>query len=385
MKATDKAKIGIVGTGFIGDGLKKTIAFLPDLSVSRILTQRGLDSFPGEQVYTNSVDELIEESDLVVECNGDAIYATEVLSQVLDAGIPVVTMDAELHITSGSYLSTKGLITEAEGDQPGALAALGKGLASIGFVPLVYGNLKGFLNYNPTVEDMQYWAKFQGISLEQVTESTDGTKVQVEQALIANGMGAVIGKQGMHGLESEDIYKDSKVLASYAKQKGMPISDYLLRKPQAKGWFPAGVFITAEYDQGQASVLKYLKLGEGPFYTLVKNYHLCHLEIPNTIRQVLQGEGVLLDNSMQPSASVCVIAKQDLKPGLQIKRANRSFLVRGEALCIKDAMNHLPLGLTCDLVVRRPIKAGQMIELDDVDLPDSRAYQGWLFTRSLVK
>lgn len=385
MRLEKKANIGIIGTGFVGSGLKKTIDFLPDMEVSAILTKRNLQDFSDEGAYTHSIQELIDKSDLVVECNGDPVYATDILIQVMDAGIPVVTMDAELHITSGSYLSTRGFITEAEGDQPGVLAALNQNLVSMGFRPLVFGNLKGFLNLHPTLEEMKYWAVIQGISLEQVTGFTDGTKVQIEQALVANGLEAVIAKQGMYGYESEDIDLGSKLLATHAKDAGSPISDYLLCSPHANPKFPAGVFITAEYDQQQAPALKYLKLGEGPYYTLIRNFHLIHLEIPATIRNVLQGGGVLLDNSSRPTASVCVIAKKALQPGTIIKRADRNFQVRGEAISINELPNHVPIGLMNDVVIQRKIEPGQVIEFSDVEVNESKAYSGWKYTLGLVK
>jgi predicted homoserine dehydrogenase-like protein len=384
MRLEKCAKIGIIGTGFVGGGLKRTIDVLSDMETSCVLTRRNLDDFPGETVYTNSVQELIDKSDIIVECNGDPVYATEIICQVLDAGIPVVTMDAELHITSGSYLSTLGLITEAEGDQPGTLAAMKRNLVSMGFEPLVYGNLKGFLNLNPTVEEMEYWAGVQGISLEQVVGFTDGTKVNIEQALVANGLGAVIAKQGMFGLESDDIIIDSKKLAAKAKEIGKPISDYLLQSPQATKKFPAGVFITAEYGREQAAALKYLKLGKGPYYTLIRNYHLVHLEIPWTIRQVLRHQDVLLDNSSNPTASVCVIAKKTLKPGTIIKRGDRNFQIRGEAISIKEAPNHVPIGLVKDIIIKHQIEPGQMLQFDDVDVPESKAYDAWQYTLNLI-
>jgi predicted homoserine dehydrogenase-like protein len=379
------AKIGIIGTGFIGLGLKRTINLMSDMKVSCILTQRALNDFPGEDIYTNSVQELIEKSELVVECNGDPVYATDVLCEVMDAGIPVVTMDSELHITSGSYLSTKGLITEAEGDQAGVLAALSNSLTSMGFKPLVFGNIKGFLNLNPTLEEMEYWADAQGISLEQVTSFTDGTKVNIEQALVANGLGAVIAKPGMYGIESEDIIEDSYVLAQYAKDIGKPISDYLLQSPRAEKPFPAGVFITAEYDQEQAPALRYLKLGKGPFYTLIRNYHLIHLEIPATIRQVLQGQGVLLDNSSHPTASVCAVSKKTLKPGTRLERKDRNFFVRGEAIDIQHFPNHVPIGLVNNVILTRQVHPGQILEFDDIEIEESKAFDGWRYTLSLVK
>jgi len=384
MKHHDKKKIGIIGTGFIGGGLKKTINGLDDMVVSSVLTRRNLNDFPDDGVYTNSYQELIDKSDLVVECNGDPVYVTEIINKALTAGRPVVTMDSELHITSGSFLSTRGLITEAEGDQPGALAALNHDLVTMGFKPLVYGNLKGFLNHNPTREDMLYWAKVGGISLDQVTSFTDGTKIQIEQVLVANGLGATIGQRGMYGFESEDIDEGSIRLADKAKELGKPISDYLLCSPSAKKKFPAGIFITAEYDQIQAPALKYLKLGPGPYYTMIRNYHLCHLEIPITIRHVFKNGEILLNNSDHPVASVGVIAKKSIPAGTFLERSERNFQIRGEAILIKDHPNHVPVGLISDVVIKRQVEPGQMLTFDDVDVPDSLALRAWRYTLCLA-
>jgi len=384
MPAGKISKIGIIGTGFIGNGLLKTLHLFPDMEISAVLTRRNLNDFPEQSYYTNSLQELIDKSELVVECNGDPVYATGLVSKILEAGIPVVTMDAELHITAGSYLSQKGIFTEAEGDQPGTLAALQRDLVTMGFVPLVYGNLKGFLNYYPTPEEMHYWAEVQGISLEQVTGFTDGTKVQIEQVLVANGLGAVIAQKGMYGYLSEDVEEGSKRLAERAKEIGKPISDFLLNDPKAKKKFPAGVFITAEYADNQARALKYLKLGEGPFYTLIRNYHLCHLEIPKTIHQVLNGNGVLLDNSQKPTASVCVIAKKELEPGTLLRRIDRNFLIRGEAIAIKEAPQHVPIGLMSNVRIKRHVESGQMLTFDDVEIGDTPALEGWKYTLSLA-
>ncbi len=373
-------KIGIVGTGFIARGLMMAIEHQPDMSVACVLTRRNPDEFSSPEIYTNSINELIDKSQLIVECAGDPIYGTDVISNALEASLPVVTMDAELQVTTGTYLSSKGYLTEAEGDQPGALAALHLDALSMGFKPLVYGNLKGFLNHNPTLEEMQYWSKVQGINLDQVTGFTDGTKLQLEQVLVANGLGAAIAIQGMYGFSIEDIDEGSKRLAEKAKELGQPISDYLLSSPQAKKKLPAGVFITAEHDPRQASALKYLKLGDGPYYTLLRNYHLCHLEIPKTIRRVINGGDILLNNSASPTASVAVIAKTPLKVGTRIERALGSFLVRGEAIPIKSMPDHLPVGLMGKAVITRPVETGQIITFDDVEIPDTLALKAWRYT-----
>lgn len=368
-------RVGLVGTGFIARGFSLTVSRCHDLTISRALTRRDIkkcNDFPLPNLLTNSLQELLEFSDLIVECCGDPIHATEVIGKAIGLGIPVVTMDSEFQVTTGSYFVEKGLITEAHGDQPGCLAALRNDSVAMGFKPLVYGNIKGFLNYNPGLEEMLFWSKKQGISLEQVVSFTDGTKIQVEQALVANGLGATIIKPGMAGAELHDLNTGSRVLATKSKELGMAVSDYVLSKD-----LPAGVFIVAENDQEQQEYLRYLKMGDGPFYTLLSNYHLCHLEIAKTIRMVLNERKPLLDNSRRPTVSVAAVAKKQLWPRKKITRGLGSFDVRGIAVKIADYPNHVPIGLIDNAVLIRTIKPGQIIEFSDIELPESLALQIW--------
>ena len=368
-------KIGVIGTGFIAKGLVRLLDQHPNFSVSGVLTRSAIDKrndFPLEYLLTNSIEKLIDNSELIVECSGDAIYATDMIDKIVCASIPVVTMNSEFHVTSGSYFVDKGLVTEAEGDQPGVLAMLHEEAISMGFKPLVYGNIKGFLNENPSLEDMTYWGNRSGISLNMVTSFTDGTKVQIEQALIANGLHAGIAKDGLIGLADDDMMHGGSILAEKAKELGYPISDYLL-SPK----LPAGVFLAVEPNENQKDGLRYYKMGDGPYYILERTFHLCHLEIMKTIDRVLRGGGVLLDNSANPTISVTTIAKRDLKPGETIKKGAGSFAVRGIAVKIKNHQGHVPIGLVNDAVIKRPVAKGVEITFDDIELPDSLAVKAW--------
>jgi len=371
-----KKRVGIVGTGFIATGLMKSIKNQEDLIVSSVLTRRKLEDVlntPFPETLTNSVEELIANSDIVVECSGDVIYGTEVIDRVMDFLIPVITMNSELQVTTGSYFAKRGFITEAEGDQPGSLAALNENIIQMGFEPIVYGNIKGFLNHNPSIEDMLFWSNKQGISLEMVTSFTDGTKVQIEQALVANGLGATILQKGLAGLEVPDVNVGGQELSELAAENKTSISDYIIC-PSG----PPGVFISAKHNENQQKALSYLKLGEGPFYTLTAPFHLCHLEIVKTIRRVINGGGVLLNNSTTPSISVAAIAKRDINPGEKINKGIGSFQVRGEAIKIVDEPSHIPIGLLSNATITKPIKAGEVITFSDVEIPETLALKFWL-------
>ncbi|MBB6635118.1 NAD(P)-dependent oxidoreductase [Cohnella thailandensis] len=375
-------RIGVVGTGLIGRGLIMALENDPDFVISRILTRRDIQTmqgFPSFELLTNSADKLIESSDLIVECSGDVLYGTDVIDKAINASIPVVTMNSELQVTTGSYFARRGLITEAEGDQPGCLAALHENVKQMGFKPLVYGNVKGFLKLDPTEEEMEYWSKRNGTSLEMTTSFTDGTKVQIEQVFVANGLGAGIAEDGLLGVLSDDAHSGGVQLADKARELGYPVSDYIL-SPKT----PPGVFITAEIDERHKDALRYYKMGEGPYYTLLVNYHLCHLEILKTIRRVLSGGGVLLNNGTHPRISAAAVAKQDLYPGHEIKRGIGSFEVRGIAVEIGRHAEHVPIGLLSDAVITRPVREGQILTFDDVEIPNSLALRAWLEIKESV-
>lgn len=368
-------RIGIVGTGFIATGLLKSLSRMPEFRVTKMLTRRNLrhvNDQPRPELLTDDVDELIAHCDLVVECSGDVIHATNVIDKLLAHNIPVVTMDAEFQVTTGSYFVGKGILTEAEGDQPGSLAALHENVVAMGFRPIVYGNVKAYLNHNPTEEDMNYWAGRSGISLDQVTAFTDGTKVQIEQVLVANGLGASIATAGLLGPTSETMNDGAAALADFAQRSNTVISDYIV----SRDWSGA-VFIVAEHELDQADYLRYYKMGDGPGYIIPQPYHLCHLEVPKTVRRVLNGGPKLLDNSAIPQFSVAAVAKRQLLPGEPILRGMGSFAVRGEAVRIVEHPDHLPIGLLFNGVVRHAVEPGQVLTFDDLDLPDSLAVDAW--------
>ncbi len=343
-----------------------------DMEISRVLTRRPLTSladFPLADALTNSLDELIDNSDLIVECSGDVFHGTSVIERAFEAGLPVVTVNAELQVTTGSYLAGRGFITEAEGDQPGSLAALREEALQMGFQPLVYGNMKGYLNHDPSLEDMTYWANRQGISVDQTTSFTDGTKVQIEQVIIGNGLGATITRQGMEGLASTSLDDSASLLAMMAERAGQPIVDYVI----PSGYPAGGVFLVGRHDENQARAIEYFKLGRGPFYTLLRPFHLCSLEVGKTVRRVLAGGGVLLNNSTEPTLGVGAIAKRAMKAGELIERGIGGFQFRGEAIKLAQHPDHVPIGLLRKTALKRAVEPGQLITFDDVDILPSRA------------
>ena len=373
MSTSHAKRIGVSGTGMIAHCLVRLIKLhYSDVVITRVLTRRPLNTladFPLEGVLTNSVDELVDNADLIIECSGDVFHGTEVIERAFEAGLPVITVNAELQVTTGSYLAGKGFLTEAEGDQPGSLAALYEEACAMGFKPLVFGNMKGYLNHDPTPEDMAYWANRQGISIDQTTSFTDGTKVQIEQVIVGNGLGATITRQGLEGLASTNLNDTASLYGMMAERLGQPIVDYVV----PSGYQAGGVFLVCRHDAEQRQAIEYFKLGPGPYYTLVRPFHLCSLEVGKTIRRVLAGGGVLLNNSTSPTLGVAAIAKRAMRPGELIERGIGGFQFRGEAVKLASNPDHVPIGLLRKTVLKRAVEPGQIITFDDVDFLPSRA------------
>jgi predicted homoserine dehydrogenase-like protein len=375
MTHEDKIDVGVIGTGFVARHFTYELERRPGYRLAKVLTRRPLDrcpDFPRADALTDSLDALIAASDVVFECTGDAFYAARTLPRVLDAGRPVVTLNAEFHATIGSQFVGRGLLSEAEGDQPGCLAALAEDAVVTGFTPLVYCNMKAFLNRNPSPEEMRYWAERQDYSVEMVTSFTDGTKVQIEQCLVANGLGAGIAKEDLIGLETCDLKVAAAELGAAADRLGHPISEYILDRG-----LQHGVFIIARHDPRQATPLRNFKLGDGPYYILIKDYCLVHLEVFKTLERVLRERRPLLNNGARPRVSVASVAKRELRPGKMIERGCGSFEVRGSCVNIAERPGHVPICLASRMRVRRRVEPGQILTMDDVELPETEALAAW--------
>lgn len=367
-------RLGVVGTGFIGSNFVASLDRHADMRASKILTRRPAETVSGygNDVVTNSIDDLISNCDVVIECSGDPIWATDVVSAAVEVGRPVVTMNTEFHITSGSSFVGSGLVTEAEGDQPGCLASLHEEAVAMGFTPVVYGNMKGFLNPDPTPDEMDYWGAKQGISLPMVTSFTDGTKVQAEQILVANHYGATLIEEGMLGPQVEDLEEGVSILSSGYESQTKPVSDFIVSRT-----LPHGVFLVATHQDDQAPALEYYKLGPGPYYTIIRNNIFVHLEIVKTVRRVLDTGTILLDNSDTPKISLAAATKKPVPAGTRIDQAIGSFEFRGRAVYSADYPEHVPIGLIQDSTVQTDLDPGVLVTAEDIELPPSLAVSLW--------
>ena len=371
-----KYRIGLVGTGFIGSGLARLIKSSPDFEISNVLTRRdsaNIDGFNADLI-TNSINQLVDNADIVFESSGDVVHATEVVLAATNAQKKVITINSEFHVTTGSFFTRRGdFVTDADGDQPGCLARLNQDVVGMGFKPMAYVNIKGFINHNPEQKEMEYWSKLQKLSLEQTVSFTDGTKLQVEQAFVANALNATIAPGGMTGARVESL-NDMDYLVRLAEAAGEPISDFGLCKGA-----PPGVLIVAKSDEadylGDYTPVKPLRTKDGLAYILLRPYHLCHFEGLNTARKVIRGESMLINNSAKPRLTVVAIAKRKIAQNEIIERGAGGFDVRGIAVHMQDYKNAVPICLLTHAKVVRELAPDQVVSFDDVILDESKALE----------
>lgn len=368
-------RIGISGTGFVARGVFAALARQPDFVVTGVLTRRpavqSKDAFP-DTLLTNSIDELADRADIVVECSGDTLHAAVVLKTAGDHGCRLVTLCAEAQVTVGTALLERGYsITEAHGDQPGAFADLAREARDMDFAPLAYINLKGFHDPDPSPESMAYWARKQRITLRAVTSYTDGSKMQIEQVLVANGLNARIARPGLIGGQVDDL-AELDHFADAARNLGAPVSDYVVH-PAVKGVVLLADNPVADLDPDFSAFAK-LRTAGGRAYALLKPYYLVHLEMARTLREVVAGRPPLLTNSLAPVATIAAVAKRPLGPGTVIETALGGFELRGEAVEIAGNEAAVPITLLDGARLLRAIEPGEIITETDVELPESLAH-----------
>jgi predicted homoserine dehydrogenase-like protein len=126
-------------------------------------------------------------------------------------------------------------------------------------------------------------------------------------------------------------------------------------------------------DPVQRKYLKYLKLGDGPFYVFYTPFHLPHLEIPITVaRAVLFGDATVSPLG-SPVCEVITVAKRDLKRG-ELLDGIGGFTCFGllENASVARSENLLPMGLSGGSRLNKDIPKDRAVTVEDVVLPEGR-------------
>jgi predicted homoserine dehydrogenase-like protein len=142
--------------------------------------------------------------DVIIEATGHIEHSAHVAMKAIENEKHLVLMNAELDATVGPILKVYAdragvVITNADGDQPGVMMNLYRFVKSIGYRPVLAGNIKGLQDYYRTPETQKKFAAEHHITPMMATSFADGTKISMENAIVANATGFSVGQRGMYG------------------------------------------------------------------------------------------------------------------------------------------------------------------------------------------
>jgi len=313
--------------------------------------------------------------DVVVDVTGAVELGAHVALSCFAHGKHLVLLNAEVDATVGPELARRAdaagvVYTGADGDQPGVEMNLIRFVRGIGLTPLVAGNIKGLQDPYRTPTTQAGFAAKWGQDPHMVTSFADGTKVSVEQAVVANAAGFTVHRRGMLGRDHREHVDTLTARYDVDELRAMGGAvDYVVGAQPGPGIY---VFATHD-DPKQRHYLNLYKLGEGPLYSFYTPYHLCHFEVPTTIaRAALLGDAAIRPLGA-PMVDVVTIAKTDLVAGTVLDGlGGYHYYGEAERADVTDTERLLPVGVAEGCRLLRDVAKDEALTYADVELPAGR-------------
>jgi predicted homoserine dehydrogenase-like protein len=260
------------------------------------------------------------------------------------------------------------VITNADGDQPGVMMNLFRFVKSIGYRPVLAGNIKGLQDYYRTPETQQKFAAAHHITPKMATSFADGTKISMENAVVANATGFKVGQRGMYGPKCAHVNETVNLFPMEQLLDG-GLVDYILGAEPGPGVFVLGY----NSDPVRQDYMKYFKMGDGPLYVFYVPYHLPHLEVPLTAARAVLFKDAAVAPLNGPVCDVITVAKRDLKAG-EVLDGIGGFtcygMIENSEICQSE--NLLPMGLSEGCTLNHDIAKDQALTIEDVTFPMGR-------------
>jgi predicted homoserine dehydrogenase-like protein len=389
--------LGLVGCGQMGSGLMHVtnrMAGLNSIAVSDIDVNRPLVELKSMGIsesgicITNNLGEAedalnkgkylvtedgllltkLEALDVLVEATGYTEIGAEVAWNCILNQKNVVMLNVETDVTIGVFLSrmakkTGCVYTVASGDEPGVCKMLYNFASTIGFEVVCLGKGKNNpLNHYATPETCREEAESKDMNPKMLASFQDGTKTMVEMAAVSNATGLVPDIPGMNGPE---VDLDDLVKVFIPKGDGGILSkrgcvDY------STGKVAPGVFAIVATDETRIiKDMKFLGMGDGPYYMFYRPFHLCNIETPIAAAEsVLYGETTVIPKTLV--SEVVALAKRDLKAG-EIIEGIGSADIFNTIYTYQDARakKGIPMGIAPGGKVLRDTARGEMLTEDN--------------------
>jgi predicted homoserine dehydrogenase-like protein len=311
-----------------------------------------------------------EFADVVIEASNAIGAGARFVVTALQNKKHVVLMNAEIDLLFGPYFmqvaAENGVVCSSiDGDQYGVIKRLIDDFQLWGFDLVMAGNIKGFLDRYATPTSIVAEADKRNLDYKMCTSYTDGTKLCIEMAIIANAFNMRTPVPGMLGPKAKNV---SEVLGLYDFESlyanKTPVVDYILGAEPG-----GGVFAVGYHDHPyQRSMMEYYKMGKGPFYLFYRPYHLCHVEAMASIVQPFLENQPLLQPKTGFQTDVYTYAKRDLKKG-EVLDGLGGYNCYGliENWEKPNGVNRLPILLAEGVTLKRDIPKDGKINYEDID------------------
>lgn len=315
-----------------------------------------------------------EFADVLIEASNSIGPAGQFSVTALEHRKHLVLMNAEVDLIFGPYLlhlaEKNGVVyTSCDGDQHGVIKRLIDDLRVWGFELVMGGNIKGFLDRYSNPTKIVTEADKRNLDYKMATAYTDGTKLCIEMALLANALGLKTLVPGMYGPEAVSVRDVFHLFDLESLWHGGPFVDYILGAEPGGGVFAIG-FCADEY---QRSMLSYYKMGEGPFYLFYRPYHLCHIETMVCIAEAFINGRSLLQPNFGFQTNVVAYAKRDLHQGEKLDGIGGYSCYGLIENCIQNDNNPgLPICLAEDVILKRAVRKDERICIGDIRYDKSR-------------
>ena len=398
-------RLGLVGCGQMGSGLLHVTnkmsglntQAISDIDVSRPLAELMSMGIPESEVrLTNNKNEaedalaqgkyLITEDgvlltqldnlDVLVEATGYTEIGAEVAWNCIMNQKNVVMLNVETDVTVGLFLSrmaqkTGCVYTVASGDEPGVCKMLYDFSRTIGFEVVCLGKGKNNpLRHYATPETCREEAEGKDMNPKMLASFQDGTKTMVEMAAVSNATGLVPDVPGMHGPKVDvndllNVFIPNEDGGIFGKRGCV---DY------STGNVAPGVFAIVATDEPRVTKdMKFLSMGDGPYYLFYRPFHLCNMETPIAAAEsVIYGETTVV--AKDTISEVVAMAKRDLKAGETIQGIGSTDMFNTIYTFQEARANKaIPMGIAPGGKVLSDIAKGEMLSEDNFS-PDASSF-----------
>jgi predicted homoserine dehydrogenase-like protein len=397
----DPIRIGMVGAGYMGQGMaaavernmvgmrvvaianrtvgnaERTFADAGVEAPVEVSDQADLDGVLARGGRAITTDPLLlcraPGIEAIIECTGEVEFGARVVTEAIANRKHVLLVNAELDATVGPILKVLAdragvVVTNADGDEPSVAMNMFRFVQSIGYRPVLAGNVKGFLDHHRNPDTQKGFADAHGQRPFMVTSFADGTKLSLEATTLANATGFKVRQPGMEGRRLAHV-RDLLDLYDPKELLDQGLVEYVLGAEPGSGAFVVGY----NDDPMLMPYMSYFKMGDGPLYMFYRPFHLTHLEAPLSVaRAVLFGDAAIAPLGA-PVCEVATIAKRDMEAGEELDGIG-GYTCYGLIENVEDARRDdaLPIGLAAGARLTRAVAQDQPISNADVTLPEGR-------------